>query len=270
MTSTVKLLKLPLVSPKQKRGNTIIAPRNLVRVLVPLLILALWQLVSSAGIVSPRALPTPTTILEGFAELWEGGDLQAALPASLARAGWGLGVGIVIGIVAGVLNGLFRPFEELFDSTFQMVRLIPFIAAVPLLILWFGIGDLPKILLITLASLFPVYLNTYSGVRNVDIRLVEAGKVFGLSRLQLILQIVLPQAAPAILVGIRFAMGSSLLALIVAEQVNTNSGIGYIIFLAQSSMRIDLIVVAIIIYAILGIIVDIVMRLLEKLAMPWS
>lgn len=263
------LVTLPVSNASRTNGSRPAVYRNALRFALPILILVVWQMISTFGIVSPRLLPTPTTIVEGFVELWNGGDIQAAIPASLSRAISGLAIGASIGLVFGVFNGLSKVSEELFDSTLQMVRLVPFIAVVPLFILWFGIGDLPKILLITLAALFPIYLNTYSGVRNVDHKLIEAGLVFGLSRLQLVLQVILPQAAASVLVGLRFAMSSSLLALIVAEQVNSSSGIGYIIFLAQGAMRIDLIIVAIIIYAILGICIDVLMRGIERIAMPW-
>ncbi|WP_420752449.1 ABC transporter permease [Rhodococcus sp. O3] len=189
---------------------------------------------------------------------------------SLTRAGVGLLIGGALGLVFGVLNGLSRLFEDLFDLPLQVARVVPFIALLPLLTITVGIGEESKITLIAIACLFPVYINTFSAVRDVDRKVVEAGKVFGLNRFQSSIQIIMPMALPGILVGIRYSMGVSLLALIVAEQINANAGVGYIIWLAQNSVRIDLIITGIIIYALLGVLVDLVMKGIERAAMPWK
>ncbi|EIC83098.1 nitrate/sulfonate/bicarbonate ABC transporter inner membrane protein [Serratia sp. M24T3] len=201
--------------------------------------------------------------------MWKNEDVQSAIPASLARAGTGLFFGLVIGLVLGIANGLFKISEQLFDSSMQIVRIIPFIAVIPLFVVWFGIGEEMKIILIALACSFPVYINTYTAVKLVDNKLVEVGETFGLSYISIIFQIIIPSAFPTILIGIRYAMSTSLLALVVAEQVNSKSGIGNIIYIASNALRIDLIMVGIIIYAVLGIIVDITMRLVEFYSMPW-
>lgn len=245
------------------------APRNLLRFLLPLVAFIGWQAGSATGLISSQTLPSPTEVIGTFVELYETGDLQAAMPASLIRAGIGLLLGLLLGVGFGLINGLSRFGEELFDSTFQIVRLVPFIALVPLFIIWFGIGEEPKIILITLACVFPAYLNTYAGVRNVDNRLVEAARTFGLSPLQITFQVLLPASLPSVLVGVRYAMGVSLLALIVAEQTNSRAGIGYLIFVASGAMRIDMIVACVLIYAALGIAIDLVMRLIEKSTLPW-
>nr|WP_255631474.1 ABC transporter permease subunit [Caballeronia sp. dw_19] len=180
-----------------------------------------------------------------------------------------MALGLVIGLTFGLTNGLLKLSEELFDSTLQIVRVIPFIAVVPLFLVWFGIGETLKLVLISLACVFPVYINTYAAVRLVDHKLVEVGQTFNISRLRIVLQIILPAALPTILVGVRYAMSTSLLALIVAEQVNSNAGIGHIIYLASNALRIDLIMVGIVVYAVLGILVDIFMRAVERFSMPW-
>lgn len=263
------LRRLTVAASTGPRRTRLIAPRSLLRIALPLFIVVAWQLVGAWGLVSPRVLPTPGSVAEGFLELYRGGDLQSALPTSLGRAAIGFVIGVGIGLIAGIANGLFRICEEVLDSTLQMVRLVPFIAVVPLFIMWFGIGELPKVLLIVVACIFPVYLNTYSGVRHVDQKLIEAAQVFGLRKLEVIAEVILPQALPSILSGLRYAMGTSLLALIVAEQVNASSGIGYVIFTAQGSLRMDLIIVGVVIYAALGVGVDVVMRIAERIAMPW-
>ncbi|MEH1830061.1 MAG: ABC transporter permease [Nostoc sp.] len=242
---------------------------RLLRVASPALIIILWQLVSAFGIVPPQILPSPTDILAAFAELIRLGDLQEALPTSLSRSLTGLAIGGTIGLGLGLFAGLWRIGEEIFDAPLQMLRTIPFIALVPLFITWFGIDETAKIIVITVATIFPIYLNTYAGVRGVDPKLLEAATVFGLSRQETVRHVILPTALPSILVGLRFSAGTSLLALVVAEQINARSGIGYILNNANANQRADIIIAGIIVYAVLGITNDVVMRLIERLALPW-
>ncbi|MEH1921074.1 ABC transporter permease [Nostoc sp.] len=242
---------------------------RLLRVASPALIVILWQLVSVFGIVPPQILPSPTDILAAFAELIRLGDLQEALPTSLSRSLTGLAIGGTIGLGLGLFAGLWRIGEEIFDAPLQMLRTIPFIALVPLFITWFGIDETAKIIVITVATIFPIYLNTYAGVRGVDPKLLEAATVFGLSRQEIVRHVILPTALPSILVGLRFSAGTSLLALVVAEQINARSGIGYILNNANANQRADIIIAGIIVYAALGITNDVVMRLIERLALPW-
>lgn len=239
------------------------------RILGPLLVLVVWQVSSSTGWIPDQLLPSETTVLAAFRELWRDGDLQAALPISLRRAGEGFLIGGSIGLVLGLLSGLWRIGEELLDSSLQMLRTIPFIALIPLFMLWFGIGERAKISLIAAACIFPVYLNTYAGVRGVDPKVVEAGTVFGLRRWSLIRQVILPLSLPSVLVGIRYGLGVSLLALVAAEQINASSGIGYILINANQNARADIVIAGVLVYALLGISVDILMRLVEKAALPW-
>ncbi|WP_218651779.1 ABC transporter permease [Nostoc sp. C052] len=242
---------------------------RLLRVASPALIIILWQMVSVFGIVPPQILPSPTDILAAFAELIRLGDLQEALPTSLSRSLTGLAIGGTIGLGLGLFAGLWRIGEEIFDAPLQMLRTIPFIALVPLFITWFGIDETAKIIVITVATIFPIYLNTYAGVRGVDPKLLEAATVFGLSRQETVRYVILPTALPSILVGLRFSAGTSLLALVVAEQINARSGIGYILNNANANQRADIIIAGIIVYAALGITNDVVMRLIERLALPW-
>jgi sulfonate transport system permease protein len=245
------------------------AARGALRVLVPVGLLAAWQTVSGLGLVEPAVLPSPLTVAEAFGELIGTGELQAAIPASLHRALTGLILGAGTGLVLGLFAGLWRIGEQLFDAPLQMLRTIPFIATIPLFIIWFGIGEAAKVALIYAAAIFPVYLNTYAGVRGVDPKLIEAAKVFGLKPRQISLRVILPTALPSILVGIRFSAGIALLALVAAEQINARSGIGYILNNANQNQRTDVIIAGIIVYALLGIVIDLVMRWVERLALPW-
>jgi sulfonate transport system permease protein len=236
---------------------------------VPILLVVLWQVVVSAGWVSQQTLPSPQTIGKAYQELWSNGQLQAALPISLTRAGMGLLIGGGFGLLLGVFAGLWKIGEEIFDASLQMLRTIPFIALVPLFITWFGIGEQSKVALIASAALFPIYLNTYHAVRDADVKLIEAGKIFGLSERRIAQRIILRTALPGMLTGLRYACTVSLLALVLAEQVNATAGIGYIIENAQNNQRPDIVIAGIWIYAVLGIAIDLFVRLIERLALPW-
>ncbi|GBD46806.1 ABC transporter permease [Methylopila sp. Yamaguchi] len=239
------------------------------RALAPVLILVVWQLSSATGWVDPLVLPSPTDILAAYGELTADGELYDALQASLARSLTGLALGGFTGLLLGLFAGLWRVGEELFDAPLQMLRTVPFIAMIPLFIIWFGIGENAKIALIYAATIFPVYLNTYAGVRGVDSKLIEAGRVFDLGPTRIALRVILPTALPSILVGFRYSAGVALLALVAAEQINARSGIGYILINANVNQRTDVIVAGIILYAVLGIVIDIVMRVIERIALPW-
>jgi sulfonate transport system permease protein len=239
------------------------------RVGVPVALVMLWQLASSLKLVAPETLPPPTVILAALKELIADGELQNAIGVSLLRAATGLAIGGGIGLFAGLFAGLWRVGEEIVDAPLQMLRTIPFIALIPLFITWFGIGEGAKVAVILAATIFPMYLNTYAGVRGVDPKLLEAAKVFGLSSRQVALRIILPTALPSILVGVRYSSAVALLALVVAEQINAQNGIGYILVNANQNQRADIIIAGILVYAALGIITDLLMRALEHLALPW-
>ena len=240
------------------------------RLASPLGLLLLWQVTAELGLVSRQVLPPPTQIVSAFAELIDTGELQRALPASIGRSLAGLSIGGGIGLLIGLFAGLWKKGEEIFDAPLQMLRTIPFISAVPLFIIWFGIDESVKIIIILVATIFPVYLNTYSGVRSVDPKLIEAARIFGLSHARIIRHVILPTAMPSILVGIRYAAGVSLLALVVSEQINARAGIGYILANANLNQRSDIIIAGIIVYAFLGILTDIVMRKVESSLLPWK
>jgi sulfonate transport system permease protein len=239
------------------------------RIGVPVGLVAIWQLAINLHWASEDVLPSPATIVEAYKYLWNNGSLQAAIPVSLRRAGEGLLIGGSIGLVLGIFAGLWKLGEEIFDATLQMLRTVPFIALVPLFVTWFGIDEPSKLALITAAALFPLYLNTFHAVKGVDQKLIEAGKTFGLSGLQIARRIIFPTALPGILTGLRFACSFSLLSLVLAEQVNATAGIGYLIINAQNNQRPDIVIAGIWIYAVLGILIDFVMRGVERLVLPW-
>lgn len=237
--------------------------------LIPFALLLLWQLSSSLGWLSARSVPTPASVIHAFLNLVSTGEIFQHLWASFVRALTGFLIGGAIGLFFGLLNGGFKVFDRLFDTTIQMIRNVPHLALIPLVILWFGIDEGGKLFLVALGTFFPIYLNTYHGIRSVDPELIELGKSYGLSHKQLFLQVIVPGALPSILVGVRYALGFMWLTLIVAETIAASSGIGYMAMTAREFMQTDIVVVAILLYAILGKLADIFSRLIEKRLLRW-
>lgn len=237
--------------------------------LVPMGLIIVWQVLCQVGLISTRILPAPTQIVEAAIRLSLSGELFRNVGISLYRALAGFLIGGSIGLSLGVLNGLSRPAERLLDSSLQMIRNIPHLALIPLVILWFGIGDPARIFLVSLGVFFPIYINTFAGIRAIDPNLLEMGKVYGLNRKQLFWQIVLPGALPNMLVGLRYALGLMWLTLIVAETIAANSGIGYMAMNAREFMQTDVVVMSILLYALLGKLADSIVRILERWWLPW-
>ena len=261
---------LPLVQPVVRQHKGLSARFSFARrALGPLAIVVVWAIATSAGWIDPSILPSPPALAEGFQRLWIEQDLPHQVGISLIRALAGGAVGVLFGMLLGVAAGLSRLGEELFDAMLQMLRTIPFLALVPLFIVWFGIGETPKLLLIALATMFPMYLNSYAGVRNVDRKVIEAVRSFGLNGRRLVQEVVLPLALSQILTGLRFSLGVSVLVLIAAEQINASAGLGYLLNSAQTYQQVDVILICIAIYAALGLGADLVVRLLERVLMPW-
>lgn len=241
-----------------------------VRALLPAGLLALWWWLSASGRVDRNVLASPGSVVAAFRELWETGQLADYTEASAKRVGLGVLFGAGSGLVLGLVSGFSRLGEELIDTTMQMKRVVPFLALVPLFISWFGVDETFKIVLIAVSASAPMYAYTYLGVRGVDRKVVEAARGFGLTGPRLALTVVLPGALPNILMGLRISLGISLTALIAAEQVGTTEGIGYLVSLAQQYYRPDYMVLCIVLYALLGLAVDSLIRLVERTAMPWQ
>nr|WP_236071930.1 ABC transporter permease subunit [Streptomyces polyasparticus] len=235
----------------------------------PLLLLAVWQLLSATGTLPPEILASPGTIAGVARDLLADGSLTGAMGVSVQRVAVGLLFGAVIGITLALLSGLFRIGEDLVDAGMQMLRTVPFVGLIPLFIIWFGIGEAPKIAIITLGVVFPLYLNAYAGIRGVDSQLIEAGQSLGLSRRGLVRHVVLPGALPGALTGLRYSLGVAWLALVFAEQVNADAGIGFLMMQARDFLRTDVIVVCLVVYAFLGLLADLAVRLLERLLLHW-
>jgi sulfonate transport system permease protein len=264
-----RAITLTRPDPQRRRRRVVRIPRMIRRAVGPLVVLGLWQLVCSLGVFTKVEAASPVAVFDAARQLWANGSLQSNLLISLQRVGEGLAVGVSIGVLLAVLSGLFRAGEDLLDPVIHMARSVPILGLLPLVIIWFGVGEMPKIFLIALGTMFPVYLNTYAGIRGVDVKLVEAGQTFGLSRFGLVRRVILPGAVPGFLTGLRFALVGCWLIIIVAEEINAQSGIGYLIMQAQTTDRTDIMFLGLAIYAMLGLVAEVLVRLLERRLLSW-
>ena len=243
--------------------------QRLVPWLLPALLLAAWQAASSFGLLATRILPAPSDVARAAWALAASGELFVHVRVSAARALSGLAIGGGLGLLLGLLTGSVRFFERLLDSTVQMVRNVPPLALIPMVILWFGIDEGAKLFLIATAVFFPVYLNTFHGIRNVDPQLIEMGRTYGLGRWALYREVILPGALSSILVGLRFSLGLMWVILIVAETISAQSGIGYLTMNAREFLQTDVVLVGILLYALLGKLADLLARGLERWWLRW-
>jgi sulfonate transport system permease protein len=261
---------MPQTEHSNDKGVARLAAAYLLPWLLPLLILAAWQITASLQLVSSKIFPTPVMVLSSAWQLIISGKLFFHLKVSVERALIGMLIGGGIGFVLGILNGIFLTSYRIFDTTIQMIRNIPHLALVPLVIIWIGIGEASKIFLVALGVLFPIYVNTYHGIRSVNTGYIEMGKVYGLRPWDIFRDIILPGALPSIFVGLRYALGVMWLTLIVAETTATNTGIGYLAMNAREFMQADIIIFSIIIYALLGKVADLIAKWLEYRLLPWE
>ncbi|GAA3984362.1 ABC transporter permease [Actinomadura viridis] len=267
-TSSLDLARAP--SRARPRISSVRLPRSAAaRAVSPLLLLVLWQLASSSGLLPERLLAAPATIAATGVDLARDGTLPAAIGVSVQRAALGFLIGGAAGVGLALAAGLARIGEHAVDPLMQMLRALPNFGLIPLFILWFGIGEAPKVALVALAVAFPLYLNTFAGIRGVDPKLAEVAHTLRLGRLALVRHIVLPGALPQALTGLRQSLGIAWLALIVAEQVNASSGLGFMINNAREFLRTDVVVLGLVVYAALGLLTDALVRLLERRTLAW-
>jgi len=236
----------------------------------PLALIVGWELLSRAQVISEQTLPSPTAVVRAAVELTLHGDLAHHLGVSTLRAFAGLMIGAGIGLVLGLLTGLSRTLQLLIDGSLQMLRAVPALALVPLVIVWFGLGEGAKLFIVAITVVFPVYLNTFHGVRSVDPQLIEMARVYGVRGYSLYRQVIFPGALPSILVGLRFALGLSWLVLIVAETLGAREGLGYVAMNAREFMQMDVLVLTIVLWALLGKLADVLARRVERALLPWQ
>ncbi len=256
-------------SPARRSRN-----RSWYRLISPVVVVVLWQAASSTGILPARKLVSPASIAHTAYTLVVTnsptyGTLQESLLVSCERWAVGLAIGVAVGVLLAIVTGLSRVGEAVADPILQALRSIPLLGLIPLFIVWFGIGELPKVLFVVLSALFPMYINTFAGIRGVDSKLGELGYVLGLRRREMIRHIVLPGALPQALTGLQLSVVFSMLALVVGEQINASSGLGFMITQAEQFLDNSVIMVALIIYAILGLLANGAVRLLQRKALAW-
>ena len=235
----------------------------------PLVIVAVWQVLSSTGALDEETLASPRQIAATAADLVAAGTLQSAILTSVQRVGIGFAIGAVIGISVAVVAGLSRIGEDALDPPMQMLRTLPHFGMISLFIPWFGIGETSKLALIAMGATFPLYLNTFGGIRNIDRKVLEAAGAMGLSWPQRVRHVVIPGALPQTLVGLRQSLGIAWLSLIVAETIAASDGLGFMINKARDFQQIDVIVVGLVVYSLLGLLTDALVRLIERRALAW-
>lgn len=235
---------------------------------IPVLALIIWYILTLTP-SSKSLLPTPFEVWKAFVRLLKDGTLIENIVISSKRALLGFAVGGLIGFALGVINGQSKTAQRLLNTPIQMIRNVPHLAMMPLLLIWFGIGEQTKNVLISLGVFFPIYLNTFHGIRYIDKSLVEMGTTYGLRGFSLFANITFPGALPSIMVGVRQSLGRMWLTLIVAETVAAKSGIGYMATNAREFMLMDVVILSLIIYAILGSLSDFVAGIIEAKLLAW-
>jgi sulfonate transport system permease protein len=237
--------------------------------LAPVVLVVVWEWLAQAGWLSPQVLPAPSKVMRTAFKLATSGTLLNDLGVSLLRASAGFVIGTAVGATLGIFVGFSRIAEAAIDRSVQMIRAVPFLAVLPLVIVWLGVGETQKIFLVALGVTFPIYINTVLGIRQVDPKLLELGRVQGLSSIELIRRIILPGALPSILTGVRYALATAWLALVVAETIGAQSGIGFLAMDAREFLRTDVIVLTIVVYALIGVAADGIARFLERRLLAW-
>lgn len=236
----------------------------------PLALLAIWSVASLTGIADPRALPAPWSVLEAARGLIADGRLPANLEVSVLRAFEGLAYGTVAGAVVALFAGLTRAGEYAFDGVVEIKRSLPAIALIPLLMLWLGIGEPMKVTVIAIGVFAQVYLPIHAALRGIDAKYVELAETLGVGRLSFLRNVALPGALPGFFLGLRLGVNAAWLGLIVVEQINATSGIGYMITLAGTYGQTDIVIVGLVVYGLLGLLSDALVRLLQRRALSWQ
>jgi sulfonate transport system permease protein len=235
----------------------------------PLLLLGLWLFAVGVLHVPATKIPSPGSVVSALRQEISNGQLGTALGVSVKRVVLGLLLGVAVGSLLAMFSGLTKVGERLVDATMHMLRTMPVLALLPVFVVWFGIGEEAKVVVIAWAVAFPIYINLFAGIKSIDPKLIEAGQVLGLSRLGLIRQVILPGALPQFLTGLRLAMGVAWLVLVAAEEINAVSGLGYMISNAENLEQTNIIFAVLIVFSLLGVASDVIVRLIERWALAW-
>jgi sulfonate transport system permease protein len=240
------------------------------RLAVPLGLLALWQLVTALGVFEPSQLPAPADVLAAAGELAGRWELPEHVLISVQRVLLGFAAGAVLATLLGAAVGLSRRAEELLEPTLQALRAIPSLAWVPLLVLWMGVDEGPKVTLVAIGAFFPVYTTFVAGIRQIDRKLVEVGYAYGLEGAALARQVLLPAALPSLLTGLRIGLAQGWLFLVAAELIAASRGLGFLLVDGQNTGRADIIVLSIVLLALIGKATDSLIQRLERRLLHWS
>lgn len=236
---------------------------------LPLALLVLLEALVRLDWIPAHQLPAPSQVGQTLWWLAAGGELWGHIGVSLARVAAGFAIGAALAVLIGAWVGLSRRAESYLEPTFQALRAIPSLAWVPLLLLWLGIDETPKVVLIALGAFFPVYLALLAGIRNVDRKLVEVGRLHRLSSVELTRRILLPAALPSLFTGLRGALSLSWMFLVAAELIAATQGLGYLLSDGRETSRPDLVIAAILLLAVLGKLSDGLLKQLETRALHW-
>ncbi|WHY98335.1 ABC transporter permease [Peribacillus simplex] len=267
-TQTVAQNKLLVIRKTKKQSK--LAKSALRGSFLPVIVLIAWQSLGSVGILPAQLFSSPLLIVTTFIDLVRSGEMGMHLQISLTRALLGFALGGFLGLLLGVIVGMQKKSEEYLNPSIQMLRTVPLLAITPLFIMWFGFGELSKVLLIALGAFFPLYLQTFLGLRNVDKKLYDVARILEFSRLEQITKLMIPAALPNILLGIRLALSAAWMCLVVAELLGADRGVGFMIQDARSFMQTDVVFVGIIIFALAGKISDSFVRFLENHLLKWQ
>lgn len=265
-SSPAEVAAVELAPPSGQPGRIVSLARGLV---LPVLLLAIWEAAVRGGWVSAHLLPPPSELAGTLADLAAGDALFGHVAISSLRVLAGFAIGAGLALIVGALVGLSRQAEAYLDPTFQALRAIPSLAWVPLLLLWLGIDEAPKITLIAIGAFFPVYLNFVAGIQNVDRKLVEVGGIYGYQGWRLVARIFLPATLPNLFTGLRSGLSLAWMFLVAAELIAATRGLGYLLTDGRETARADLVIVAIIVLALLGKLSDTLLQWLEKRCLAW-
>ena len=235
----------------------------------PVVILIVWEILALAKVLKPTYAPAPTSIASTAVDLWQRGVLGPDLEVSLRRAAIGLALGLTAGVITGILGGLLRTGEFLFNGVIQIFNTIPLLAVLPVMIVWFGIDEMPKVLVIAFGAFVPMYLNLFAAIRGVDQRLIEMARTTGAGTWRLVTRVLVPGALPGFLVGLRFSLAYSILGLVAAETINADKGLGFMITQGETYLQTNQVYVGLVIYSMLGLLADQLVRTLERVLLRW-
>ena len=258
------------ISGDPREKSTIEKWQPVIQWILPAVIVLLWILATMSSDFKMRLLPSPVSVIKRAGSMIASGELWQYTIISARRAFAGLLIGGVLGYLFGMLNGMSKTINAVMNTTFQMLRTIPILAMLPVFIIYLGIGEALKITVVAYGVFFPIYLNTYGGVRSIDGRLIEMSKVYGFSKMKLFKDVILPGSFQSVLVGIRTALGAMWLILVAAEMVGTEAGLGFMATNARELMQMDKVFLSVFIYAILGKLSDLTAVLLEKRFLRWN